>query len=160
VYEGSRLAGERDDDHALEFRLPSKLFIELEQDVVDYEEPAAGVVGDVCKIARSEAQVKGVHDGAGGGDAKIGFEVCVVIPHERGDAVSPAYAGFLESFGESSGAAVDLAIGRAVQGAVRKTGDDFRFREQFAGALENVNEREWIVHHGAEHGVTSSWHCR
>jgi hypothetical protein len=46
------------------------------------------VIDNVSEFVRMQPQVKGVHYGSSDGNAEIGFQVFMAVPHEGGDAIS------------------------------------------------------------------------
>jgi hypothetical protein len=132
--------------------LPGELAIERQQDVVDDEEAVLGVGRDPADLVGREAQVERVHDAAGSRDAEIALEVRVVVPGERRDAIALLQAEALQGGGEPARAPVVLAVAVRSQRLVGQARDDLVLREQGAGAVEQVIERQRHVHHRRLHG--------
>ena len=81
------------------FALPRELLEQRQQDVVDDEEAVLGVVRDPADLVGRKPQVQRVHHAARRRNAEIAFEVRVVVPAQRRDAVALLQAG-----GEQRGA--------------------------------------------------------
>ena len=84
-------------------------------------------------------------------NAKVGFQVRVMIPHQGCHAIAALHARFLQGFGQSARSPVQFGIGIAVQRMIWPPGDDFGIRKVFTRALQTVRERQGIVHHRSVH---------
>jgi hypothetical protein len=73
---------------ALRNHLVLNFFPKWQQHVVHNHEPIFGVVHDECEFVGMEPQIQSMENSACDRNAKIGFEVGMVVPHERGYAVS------------------------------------------------------------------------
>ena len=84
----NRLAGQRHHDNPLELDLVTELFEKWQEHIIDDQKPITRVIGDIGNVYRRESQIQRVQDAAGHDRTKLGFEVRVVIPHQRRDTVA------------------------------------------------------------------------
>ena len=110
------------------------------------------MVCDVGNFRGRETEVKRVENSATDRDPEVGFEMRVVVPHESCYAVTALQACFLKSLGKSTSAPVKIGVGVAMQFMIGTTRDDLDVREIFACTLQNVRERQRVMHHGSVHG--------
>src|SRR5450759_166165 len=75
----------------------------------------------------------------------------VVIPHQRRNAIALFEAGRLQRAAERQRAPVKITVTIAMQRLVGQTRHDFRYAEQLTRALEDMRERERVIHHCALH---------
>jgi hypothetical protein len=74
-----------------------------------------------------------------------------MVPHQGGHPVSALQAGVLKRTGQGPRAAVQGRVGVAMQRVIGKPRNNFRFGKNFSGALQQMDQRERITHHGALH---------
>src|SRR4029453_10505737 len=84
-------------------------------------------------------------------DSEVALEVGVVVPGERGNAVALLQPELVQGGGEAARGPVVLAVAVRSQRLVGKALNDLVLREQRAGAIEQVVERERHVHHRRLH---------
>ena len=70
----------------------------------------------------------------------------------RGDAIAPANTQPVKGYGQLFGAGGQIAVGVAVNGSVRKAGDDRLVPEQRFRPSQNGRKRQLIIHHKSSHG--------
>ena len=120
--------------------------------VVDDDEAILGMVRDPRDLLRREPQVERVHHAARGGDAEIAFEVRVVIPAERRDAIALLQSGGEQRGCELARAAIEIREAIAMQRLVRHAADDFGLRIDLAGALQQrIAGQRHPLHRRANH---------
>jgi hypothetical protein len=78
--------------------------------------------------------------------------VNVVVPHERGNPLSPLHAELAQRSDQGLRAAVEVRVAVPVQRLVGHARDDLGAREQPARALEDVREGQGKIHHRVLHG--------
>jgi hypothetical protein len=124
---------------------------ERKQALVDDQQAVAGVRGDPRDLIGVEPQVKRVEDCAGRRNAEVDLQVLDRVPAQRRDAVATTDAVGAESQAERTGAAAHVAIGRAVQRAVRPPGHDLLVGVQRLGAAHDRVDGQLVVHGEPEH---------
>jgi hypothetical protein len=77
-----------DYEDAFEMDSRPDLLEEVEQHILHNQKPVLGVIDDVSEFVRMQPQVKGVQHSSGEGNAEIGFQVFMPVPHEGRDAIS------------------------------------------------------------------------
>jgi len=77
------LTAQRHDPDALELDLISQALEQGQQDIVDDQETILRMPDDVDQIIRRQPQVQGVDHAARRRDAEIGFQMRIMIPHQR-----------------------------------------------------------------------------
>src|SRR5262245_2333800 len=97
-------------------------------------------------------QVERMQHSAPSRDAEVGFEVCGVVPHQRGHALAALEASQGERLGQRAGPAVEFGVRGTIQGAVGPAGDHFDGAKELSGTLENDAQDERKLHHHATHG--------
>jgi len=112
------------DDHALEGNILAKFFVERQEDIVNQEEPIAGLPGDARNFMRMEPKIQGMQNAAGAWNAEECFQMAGVIPHHGGHAVAPLQTEFGQCRGELARAPIEFAITGANDGLIRFAGDD------------------------------------
>ena len=147
----NRAAAVRHDDDLFECRVVAEFIEQRDRDIVDDQKTILSLTGNGGDFVRMESQIQRMKDRAGGRHAEEGFEVCILIPEHRSDAIAALYAKLRESFGEAARSIVEDAIAGADERAVGSARNDFNIGEEFAGALEERGEQERVVHHGPVH---------
>ena len=135
-----RRAAEGEHDDFLEFVQVRKLLVQRQQHVVDDEEAVLGVARDPADFFRRQAQVERVHHAAGGGNAEVGFQVGVVVPAQRGHALSFLQPQIKQRRRQGAGAAVVLGVAVALEALVGQARDDVVAVKDLARALQQVVE--------------------
>ena len=154
VRRGNRRAGERHDDDLLEPHLITELCEQRQQAIVDDEKAILGVMGDPRDLFRREAQVERVRHAAGGRNPEVAFEMRVVIPAERGDAVALLQSRRQQRRRQLARAPVEIGEAVAMQRLVRQAADDFGLRIDLAGALQqSVAGQRHALHRRANHAT-------
>ena len=64
------------------------LLEKVEQHILHNQKAVLGVMDDVSELIRMQSQVKGVQHGSSDGNAEVGFQMGMAIPHQRSDAIS------------------------------------------------------------------------
>jgi hypothetical protein len=123
---------------------------QIEERGVHENDLILGVIDYVGQLIAGQAQIQGVHDGAIARDGEVQLQMAEAVPAERADAVARLDAKTGQDMGERMNAAVKVGVGIAVH-AVGSFAHDFLAREQFGGTLQEVGERERVVHHEALH---------
>ena len=137
---GDGLARQRDDDDFLDVDLVFDARQQRQQHVVHDDEAVAGMVDDVGEVNRRQAQIERVQHAARAGDAEIGFEMRVVIPGQRADAVAALKPGFLQRLRQQARAAVKIGISVGVQRLVRHPRDDLDLAVESPRMFEDVRQ--------------------
>ena len=135
-----RRAAEGEHDDFLEFVQVRKLLVQRQQHVVDDEEAVLGVARDPADFFRRQAQVERVHHAAGGGNAEVGFQVGVVVPAQRGHALSFLQPQLKQRRRQGAGAAVVLGVAVALEALVGQARDDVVAVKDLPRALQQVVE--------------------
>jgi len=135
----------------LDLRLVQKLLDERRQTRVDDERTVACMCGDVADVVRMEAQVERVQDEATARDTEVRLEVLVVVPAERGDAVTALEAKLAQCQRELPRAARHVGIRVTVERPVRQARDDLLLAEVRLRAPQQGRNRQREVHHQAVH---------
>ena len=86
-------------------------------------------------------------DAADGGHSEVGFEVPMVIPHERGDAIAPAQAEALECRCQRTSPGVEICVGVPVRRVVGALRNDRGARKQAPGVVQQRRECKLEGHH-------------
>src|SRR5262249_39913346 len=102
-------------------------------------------------VLHGEPWIERVQHGATERDPEIGLQVAAVVPGERGDPIAGLHAQTAERVGELLRAAVELAVGAALDRTVRPAPDDLGLAEVPARPVEEVQERERDLHHQSIH---------
>ena len=135
-----RRAAEGEHDDFLELVQVRKLLVQRQQHVVDDEEAVLGVARDPADFFRRQAQVERVHHAAGGGNAEVGFQVGVVVPAQRGHALSFLQPQLKQRRRQGAGAAVVLGVAVALEALVGHARHDFVAVKDLARALQQMVE--------------------
>ncbi len=149
-----RLTGRTKHEHLLEGGVSDESRQQRQEHVVDDQEAIFGVVADVAQVAGRKPQVQGVVDAAGQGHTKVGLEVSVVIPHQRGDPLPWLQTRLDQAPGERPCAPLKLGVAVAAQGLVGELRDDLDLGEQARSPSEEVVEGQGEVHHRPSHGAS------
>ncbi len=110
-----------------------------------------GMVDDVHELVRGKPWVQGVEHAARARNREIQFEVKRAVPAECPDAIAGLHSQSLERVREAMNAPVKIAIGIAVHGTVIEAAGDLSVRIDFGRTLEDVRERQRIIHHQTGH---------
>ena len=94
----------RHDDDVLERHSTRELLERRPEHIVDDRDTIAGVVGDVGQVVGMETQVERMQHEPRCRQAEVRFEVTLMIPRERGDAIAGLESEPAERSAESSGA--------------------------------------------------------
>jgi hypothetical protein len=161
--EGGGLGGEEllvvvlDDDGATEGGdARGEALEQRDEGAVDDDDAVLGVPGDVGELVGVKPEVEGVEHRPHGRDGEVRLEVLLVVPAQRRDAVPGPDAEPRERRGQTAATIDDVAVGGARERPVGAPRDDLARREEGAGALEEVGEREGDAHHEALHGGHST----
>jgi hypothetical protein len=87
------------------------------------------MVGDVTDVVGVQAQIERMQHAARAWDREIGFEVRVVVPHQRRDAIALLEPGRLQRAAKRERAAVKIADVVTMQRLVGQPRHDFRCAE-------------------------------
>ena len=148
-----RLAVSPDDDVA-RLHLRTDALPQSPQHVVDDHHRIVGVIDDVRDVLHGKPRVERVQHPAAERNREVGLQMAAVIPGEGGDALAGFHAQARERIGELLGAAVEVPIGAALDRLVRPARDDLGGGEVLARAIEEVHQRERILHHQSVHGAS------
>src|SRR5262249_24032190 len=118
------------------------LFPDRKERLVDEHEPIVRVVDDEGELFRMKAKVERVQHRARQRDAEVGLEVLIMIPAERGDAVTRLDASLLERTGKAAGSDREVADGVPMQRLVRAPRDDLTSREHSFRVPEDRRQRQ------------------
>src|SRR3989442_15799962 len=100
-----------------------------------------------------EPKVQGGQYAAYAGNAEVGFQVNVMVPHQAGDSVSTLEARHLENSGKGSCTPRHFPVGITVNRVVRAAGDNFDAWKKSCRPLQERSEREGKLHHCSLHGI-------
>ena len=133
---GHGLAAERNHEDTLKLHFVLELFKELQEHVVYNQEAVLGVVDDVRQFVGMEPKVQGVQHATCAGDAEVGFQVGIVVPHKACDPVSRLKTRRLENCGKGSCTLGHFPVGVTVNRVVGAAGDNLDVRKKFCRPLE------------------------
>ena len=139
----------RDHDDMLERRTCGEFLECGPEHVVHDGDAVACIAGDEGEIIRVEPKVQRVEHQARRGRAEVCFEVPVMVPGERGDAIAGPHAKSAERCRQSPCLLEALAIGVPVQRSIGTPADDLARRVQALGVAQEGGERQRRVHHEA-----------
>ena len=109
------------------------------------------VIGDVCQLIRREARVQCMKHVAGAGSGVIELKVMVAVPAKRSDAVTWLEIECFEHVRKTMHAPVEIEVGVTVHRAIGEAAGDFLARIELRRTLQDVGERERVIHHQARH---------
>ncbi len=149
IFAGHGFRTQRNHDHAVEVQPVLEFVEQREKDVIDDKKAIFGMLCNVPEIVRRQSEVQGVQHAPLCRNAQISFQVGVVIPHQGADPIAALQAGLLQGLCQGSRPAIDVSVGVAMQRAIRQARQDLNFGKQLSRPLQEMRERERIVHHGA-----------
>ena len=150
---GQRLAAMTHHDHTLDAGMVFYLLIDRQQDVVHQEHAILSVVDDEGQFPGMQPEVQGMQHASGNGDTEVGFQVRVAVPHQGSHAISALQPGAIERTGQGSRPAVEIRVGVAVDGLIRKARHDLGAGKELAGPLQQGSQGQRELHHGSVHQV-------
>ena len=147
---------------ALQLYLVTKLFKQRQQHVIDDQKAVLRVVHNESQLVCVQAEIERMHHASGGRHAEVRFQMRVVVPAERGHAISGLQAGAVERLRQRLGAAIKIQVGVTMQAAIGQAGDDFHRGVNFWDALQDCLQGKRVIHHGSLHahaspGVADHW---
>ena len=114
---------------------------------VDEDDFVLGVVDDVFELLMRQADIQGVDDGAGAGDAEVEFQMLIIVPGEGTHAVARLDAQCLQGIAQALHPPVQISIAVFMPAAVGQPGFDRLPRAHAIGMLDDCIQRQGILHH-------------
>jgi len=110
---------------------------------------------DVGHVFRGEAKIHRVQDGAQQGDGLVCLQMVVSIPRAGADAVARAHPKRRQAPGQARHPLREVSIRIAEKRTARHTGGERLLGKEPTAALEELGERQRILHHESLHSVSS-----
>ncbi len=89
-------------------------------------------------------------------NAKIGFEMRVMVPHECSHPFAALQSCFLKRLGQCPRTPIKVAVGIAVQRFIGQSGNDFDLAKKLARTFKKMGQRQRVIHHLALHKISTS----
>ena len=109
------------------------------------------MIGDIRELIRREPWVQRVKHVARAGRGVIELQMVKVVPAQRSDAIAWFEVEGFQHVRKTVHAPVEIEVGVAVHCAIREAACDFLARIELRRTLEDVRERQRVIHHQARH---------
>ncbi len=123
---------------------------------VDEDHRVAGVIDDVGQVLRGQPEVQGVEHRAAERDRPVQLQMPVTVPGQRGDAIAPADTEVAQHAAQPQRPRGEVRVGVPEQRLTGPARGQRLAREEAAAALEELGEREGIIHHQVVDAARSS----
>ncbi len=120
---------------------------------IDEHHLIVGVIDDVGELIAGQAQVQRMQHRAHARHGEVQLQVARIVPRKRRHAIAAPHAEFFQRIGQPRHALGHLGVG-VTRERRPGFGDDLFFAVQLACSIEDVRQRQRIIHHLSAHGRT------
>ena len=107
------------------------------------------MVDDVSNVVRMQPQIQRMQHPARARDAEVGFQMRIVVPHQRRHAIAFFHAELLQRRTQRTRPPVKIRIPMTMQRSIWQARHDLGRAIQAARTCQHVRQRQREIHHGA-----------
>src|SRR6185312_2070295 len=137
----------RNNKDAFEIYFGFELFQHRKQHVIHNQKPVLRMVGNPRDLVRMQPQIQRMQDSAHSGDAVVRLEMNMVVPHQRGYAITFSDARRLQALRQPERSFINTAPCGAMDASVGQSRDHLYIPEIFACPFQHSQEGERRFHH-------------
>ena len=151
IHELCRHIGARKGKHDdfLKVVLVLNLAIERQQNVIDDQKTVFSIVCNPSNFVGRKTQIQSVHDTASRRNAKVTFQMRMVVPTQGGHPIAFFQTQIFQALSQASCAVIKLCVGMLDERFIRQSRNDFVCREQSARSVQEMIDGQVHLHHGA-----------